>query len=122
MILEAYRACSRSLKGQRYDHAVKRIKLDLLDELLLVTLEGLTGRTLDDLGSSASLLLEGRETSGKDGLTDKGDWHTHVESVDGGPLSGTLLSSGVEDLSDHWDTVSVVESENVSGDLDEEGV
>lgn len=94
----------------------------LLDELLLVTLEGFTGGSLDDLGSSLSLLLDGRETSGKDGFTDKGDGHTHVESVDGGPLSGTLLSSGVEDLSDHGDTVLVVESEDISGDLDEERV
>jgi hypothetical protein len=94
----------------------------LLDELLLVALEGFTGRSLDELGSSASLLLEGRETTGKDGLTDEGDGHTHVESVDGGPLSGTLLSGSVKDLSDHGDTVLVLEPEDVTGDLDEERV
>ena len=120
MILEAYRACSRSLYCQ---YIFSRVEGNhILDELLLVTLEWLTGRSLDDLGSSDSLLLDGRETSGKDGFTDKGDGHTHVESVDGGPLSGTLLSSGIEDLSDHGDTVLVVESEDISGDLNEERV
>jgi hypothetical protein len=119
MILEAYRACSRSLLVSTL---LNWYAVHLLDELLLVTLEWLTGRSLDDLGSSYSLLLDGRETSGKDGLTDEGDGHTHVESVDGGPLSGTLLSSGIEDLSDHGDTVLVVESEDISGDLDEERV
>jgi hypothetical protein len=64
------------------------------------------------------MTLEARTRSS----TDKGDGHTHVESVDGGPLSGTLLSSGIEDLSDHGDTVLVIESEDISGDLDEERV
>jgi hypothetical protein len=40
-----------------------------------------------------------------------------VEGVNGGPLSGSLLSSSVEDLLDHGDTVSVVELEDVSGSV-----
>ena len=96
--------------------------LEVVDKLLLVALEGLSGRSGEDLGSSNSLLLEGREASGKDGLTDKGDGHALVEGVNGGPLSGSLLSSSVEDLLDHGDTVSVVELEDVSGDLDQERV
>lgn len=96
--------------------------MNLLDELLLVALEGLSGWGLDDLASPDSLLLEGREASGKDGFTDEGDGHTHVKGVDGGPFTGTLLASGVEDLLDNWSTIVVVESEDVSGDLDEERV
>jgi hypothetical protein len=61
-------------------------------ELLLVSGELLLGGASEDLGSSDSLLLDGGEASGEDGLTDKGDGHTHVEGVDGGPLSGTLLA------------------------------
>lgn len=95
---------------------------DLLNELLLVTLEGLLGGTGDDLGSPDSLVLDSREASGEDGLTDKGNGHTVVEGVNGGPLTGTLLAGLVKDLSDHGDTVSVLELEDVSGDLNEERV
>ena len=96
--------------------------LEVVDELLLVALESLLGWSSKDLGSPDSLVLQGRETSSKDGLSNEGNWHTLVEGVNGGPLSGSLLSSSVENFLDHWDTVSVVEFENVSGDFHQERV
>jgi hypothetical protein len=60
---------------------------DPLDELLLVTSESLSRRSGEDLGSPDSLVLEGRQASGEDGLTDQGDGGTHVEGVDGGPFT-----------------------------------
>lgn len=97
-------------------------EVNLLDELLLVALESFTSGSSDDLGSPDSLLLEGRETSGKDGLADKGNGHTHVQSVDSGPLSGTLLASGIENLLHNWGSILVLLAEDVTGDLDQEGV
>ena len=108
--------------GVRDDLGSVKSLLKVVDKLLLVALEGLAGRGGNDLGGAATLLLEGREASGEDGLTDEGDGHTVVESVDGGPLAGTLLASGIQDLADDGDTVSVVELEDVTGDLDEERV
>lgn len=96
--------------------------LEVIDELLLVTSEGLSGRGGEDLGSPDSLLLEGREASGKDGLTDQGDGGTHVEGVDGGPFTGSLLTGRVEDLLDDGDTVVVVLPQDLVGDLDQERV
>lgn len=108
--------------GVRDDLGGVKSLLEVVDELLLVALEGVTGRGGNDLAGPDTLLLEGRETSGKDGLTDESNGHTLVEGVNGGPLSGTLLSGGVENLLDHWSAVSVVESEDVTGDLDQERV
>lgn len=48
--------------------------------------------------------------------------HASVESVDCGPLSGTLLASLVEDLVHEGLTIVVLELKDVGGDLDEEGV
>lgn len=119
------------LGGLSHEHESLSVRDDLgsvkslfevIDELLLVALEGFSSWGGNDLGSSDSLLLEGRETSGKDGLTDEGDGHTLVEGVNGGPLSGTLLSSGIENLLNHGSTVSVVESKDISGDLNQERV
>ena len=108
--------------GVRNDFRSVKSLLQVVDELLLVALEGVSGRWGNDLGSPDTLVLEGREASGKDGLTDEGDGHTLVKSVNGGPLSGTLLSGRVENLLNHRSAVSVVESENVTGDLDQERV
>lgn len=96
--------------------------LEVIDELLLVTSEGLSGRGGEDLGSPDSLLLEGREASGKDGLTDQGDGGTHVKGVDGGPFTGSLLTGRVEDLLDDGDTVVVVLPQDLVGDLDQKRV
>jgi hypothetical protein len=95
-------------------------KFSLLDELLLVAFKRLLLWASNDLGSPDSLLFDARQTSGKDGLTDEGDWHTLVEGIDSSPLSGTLLTSSIKDLLNDGDTVSVGLSENVSGDLDQE--
>lgn len=108
--------------GVRDDLGGVKSLLKVVNELLLVTLECLLGGTGDDLGGPDSLVLNGREASGEDGLTDKGNGHTVVEGVNGSPLTGTLLAGLVKDLSDHGDTVSVLELENVSGDLNEERV
>lgn len=106
--------------GVRDDLGSVESLLEVVDELLLVALEWLRGGALDDLGCSNTLLLEGRETAGKDSLANKSYGHTVVEGVNGSPLSGTLLSSSVEDLVDHGLSVSVLEAENVTGNLDEE--
>ena len=96
--------------------------LEIVDELLLVTGEGLDLGSTENLGSADTLLLDGREAAGEDGLADEGDGHAEVEGVDGSPLSGSLLGSRVEDLGDEGNTVVVVVLENVGGDLDEVGV
>jgi len=90
-------------------------------ELLLVAGE-VWRWTGDLLGSTSTLALERRQATGEDGLSDKGDWHTQVESVDGGPLAGTLLTSSVQDLLEERLTIVVVEVHDVAGDLNEERV
>lgn len=96
--------------------------LEVVNKLLLVALEWLDLWAGKDLGGAASLLLEGGKAAGEDGLTNECDGLSEVKSVNGCPLSSSLLSSRVEDLVDEGHTVVVVESENVSGDLDEERV
>jgi hypothetical protein len=108
--------------GVRDDFRGVKSLLEVVNKLLLVALEGVSCRWGNNFGSPDTLVLEGRETSGKDGFTDEGDGHTLVKSVNGGPLSGTLLSGRVENLLDHRSAVSVVESENVTGNLDQERV
>ena len=93
--------------------------LEVVDELLLVTGEGLDLRSTEDLGSTNSLVLDGRETSSKDGFSDQSDGHSEIESIDSGPLSGTLLRSGIGDLGDHSFTVVILEFEDFGGDLNE---
>ena len=48
--------------------------LEVINELLLVALERFLLGTRDDLACTDTLFLDGRQASGKDGLTDKGDW------------------------------------------------
>ena len=91
------------------------------NELLLVARE-LGGGAAEQLAGADTLVLEGREAAREDSLTDQGDGHAEVESVDGGPLAGTLLASLVEDLLDHGDTVLVIVVQDVTGDLNEERV
>lgn len=95
--------------------------LEVIDESGLVTRE-LGGRAVEDGGSTATLVLEGRQAAGEDSLTDQGDGHAEVQSVDGGPLAGTLLAGLVEDLLNEGSAVVVVVVENITGDLNEEGV
>lgn len=108
--------------GVRDDLGGVKGLLELVDKLLLVTseLDGLGA--IKNLGGSDTLLLEGRKASSEDGLTDQGDGHTKVKSVDSGPLSSTLLASSVGDLLNERSSRAVVVLEDVSGDLNEEGV
>jgi hypothetical protein len=94
--------------------------LEVIDELLLVTGESLSLGAGKGLGSSNSFVLDGGQASGKDGFTDQGDGATQVQGVDGGPLTGTLLTGLVEDLGDDGFSIFVVLSENVSSNFDQE--
>lgn len=97
--------------------------LKVLEELLLVTLElGGSANELQLGGGLGTLGLDGGQATGKDGLGDQGDGHAQVQGVNGGPLSGSLLASRVEDLLDQWGSIVVVEVHDVAGDLDQEGV
>lgn len=97
--------------------------LEVLKELLAVTGElGLASNEWKDLRGRGALSLDGRQAAGKDGLSDQGNWHTEIKSVDGSPLSGSLLSSGVEDLLKKWGSVIIVEVHDIAGDLNQERV
>lgn len=95
--------------------------LKVIDEGGAVTLE-LGGRTGEDGGGTATLVLEGGQAAGEDSLTDQGHGLAEVKSVDGGPLAGTLLAGLVEDLLNEGSAIVVVVVENIAGDLNEEGV
>lgn len=95
--------------------------LKVVDESLLVALE-LRSRTAQDAAGAATLILESTEAAREDSLTDQGDGHAKVQSVDGGPLAGTLLASLVEDLVNKGSAIGVVVVEDITGDLDQEGV
>ena len=95
--------------------------LEVVDESLLVASEAGAGSVKETSGA-ATLSLEGGQAAGEDSLADKSDGHTKVESVDGGPLAGTLLTSRVHDLLDDGDTVLVVLVHDIAGDLDQERV
>ena len=108
--------------GVRDDLGGVKTLLEVVNELLLVAVEGLTLGGGDDLAGADTLLLEGRQATSEDGLADQGDGHALVQGIDGGPLSGTLLAGGVEDLLDNGGSVVVVLAENVTSDLDQERV
>lgn len=95
--------------------------LEVINESGLVARE-LGSGALQDSGSTATLILESRQATGEDSLTDQGDGHAEVQSVDGSPLAGTLLASLVEDLLDEGSAVVVVIVEDIAGDLDKERV
>lgn len=97
--------------------------LEILKKLLLVAGEGLlAGLQLEDGGGLGALALDGGEAASEDGLGDQSDWHTEIKSVDGGPLSGTLLASGVEDLLKERSSIVIVEVHDVAGNLNQEGI
>jgi hypothetical protein len=95
--------------------------LEVVDESLLVAGEAGAG-SVEETSGTATLSLERGQAAGEDGLTNESDGHTEVESVDGGPLAGTLLTSRVHDLLDNGDTVVVVLVHDIAGDLDQERV
>jgi hypothetical protein len=95
--------------------------LEVGDEGILVTLK-LGGRAGEDTASLGALILESRETAREDSLADQGDGHTKVKGVDGSPLAGSLLASLVKNLLNKGSAVVVVVVEDITGDLDEEGV
>lgn len=97
--------------------------LEVLEELLLVTLEG--GGTANKLelgGSLDTLLLDARQAASEHRLGNEGDGHAQVQGVDGSPLAGTLLAGLVEDLLDERLAILIVEVHDVLGDLDQERV
>lgn len=121
------------LGGLLHEHEALRVRddlgrveglLEVREELLLVALE--LGRAADELqllGRAGALALDGGEAAGEDGLGDQGHGHAEVERVDGGPLAGSLLAGGVEDLLEEGLAVGlVVVVHDVAGDLDQEGV
>lgn len=95
--------------------------LKVINEGLLVTFEA-GGRATQDGAGAATLILKGAEAAGEDSLADKGDGHAKVQGVDGGPLAGTLLASLVKDLINKGSAIVIVIVEDITGDLNEEGV
>jgi len=96
--------------------------LEVIDELLLVTSEGLDLRSTNNLGGANTFGLDRGEASSEDGFSDKSNGHSEVESVDGSPLSGTLLGSGIEDLGNEGSTIFVVVPEDFGSDFDQVGI
>ena len=68
---------------------------------------------------AATFRLDGTETSSKDSFSDQGDRHSQVERINRGPFSGSFLASGIQDLFHQWSVGSIIEKENISGDLDQ---
>ena len=95
--------------------------LKVIDESLLVTGE-FGGGTAQDVASLDTLVLLGTQATREDGLANESDGHTKVKGVDGGPLTSTLLTGLVEDLVDEGCAIVIVVVQNVTSDLDQEGV
>jgi hypothetical protein len=95
--------------------------LKVVDESLLIALE-LGGRATEDGAGAATLVLESAEAAREDSLTDQGDGHAEVKSVNGSPLAGTLLASLVEDLVNKGSAIVIIVVEDITGDLNEERV
>lgn len=93
----------------------------VVNESLLVTFKLGSGAT-ENVAGTDTLVLDGREATREDSFTDEGDRHAEVEGVDGSPLSGTLLTGLVEDLLNEGCAVLVVVLEDITGDLNQEGV
>jgi hypothetical protein len=95
--------------------------LKVVNESLLVTFK-LGSRAAKNAAGTDTLVLDGREATREDSFTDKSDRHAEVEGVDGGPLSGTLLTGLVEDLLNKGCAIFVVVLEDITGDFNQEGV
>lgn len=95
--------------------------LQVIDESLLVTGE-LGGGAAEDLASLDTLILDRTEAASIDRLTNQGHGHTEIQRVHGSPLASALLASLVEDLLNKRNAVVVIIAEDVTRDLDQEGV
>jgi hypothetical protein len=95
--------------------------LKVVDESLLVTFKLGSGAT-ENVAGTNTLVLDGRKAPREDSFTDEGDRHAEVEGVDGGPLSGTLLTGIVQDLLDEGCAVLIVVLEDITGNFNQEGV
>src|SRR5687767_7424757 len=97
--------------------------LEILEELLLVTLEVVVAANELELGGGLStLVLDAGKAASQDGLGDQGDRHAEVKGVDSGPLASTLLAGLVEDLLNKGLAILVVVVHDVTSDLDQERV
>jgi len=96
--------------------------VDGLNELCDVSVKGLE-LCVENLGCGNSLFLEGAEASCKNGLRDTGCCNTHVQSIDRGPLTGPLLSCGIEDnIYEGLASFRVLLPKDVGRDFDQEGI
>jgi hypothetical protein len=95
--------------------------LEVVDDGLAVSREAWAG-SIKNTGSTSTLSLERTQATSEDCLTDQGDGHSEVQSVDSGPLAGTLLASGIHDLLNNGNTIVVVLVHDIASDLDQERV
>ena len=95
--------------------------LEVVDKLLLVAVKLGAGAT-EDLRGSNTLVLNGRESSRKDSLTNEGHRGSKVKGVDGSPLTSTLLASSIKNLLNQGSVVLILEVQNVTGNLNQERV
>jgi hypothetical protein len=95
--------------------------LEVVNDGLAVSREAWAG-SIENTGSTSALRLERTQATSEDCLTDQGHRHSEVQSVDGGPLAGTLLTSGVHDLLDNGSAIIVVLVHDIASNLDQERV
>jgi hypothetical protein len=107
--------------GVRDDLRCVQSLLKVRKESLAVSREAWAG-PLEKTSSATTLLLERTQATSEHGLADQSNRHAEIQSVDGGPLAGTLLASGIHDLLNNGDTVVVVLVHDVAGNLNEERV
>jgi hypothetical protein len=118
---DAYVLDQHEALGVRNDLRRVQSLLKVVDESRLVFGRGGV-RSVKETGSTATLSLERTQAASENSLTDQSDGHTEVQRVDGGPLSGTLLTSGVQNLLNDSCAILVVLVHDIAGDFDEEGV
>lgn len=110
------------IRNARNDLGSVKGLLEVINELLLVALEGFNLRASELLGSGNTLVLDGGQAASEDSLANESDGHAEVEGIDGCPLSGSLLTSNVSNLGDEGLAIVIVVAEDIAGDLNEEGV
>lgn len=101
--------------------------LEVVDKLLLVTVEFGDIWSFEDAGCADTFGLERGEAASEDlvgslveyteprerlttySLTDQSDGHAEIEGIDGSPLSGTFLASRVQNLLNERSSIIIVE-------------